>query len=61
RTVGFKGALKFNTHMPDGTPRKLLDVSRLEAMGWTAQVDLAEGLRRAYEWYLANVSRQPNT
>jgi GDP-L-fucose synthase len=56
QTVGFAGALNFNTNMPDGTPRKLLDVSRIKGMGWTARVDLAEGLRRTYDWYLTNVA-----
>jgi hypothetical protein len=40
QTVGFSGTLKFNTDMPDGTPRKLLDVSRIEGLGWTAQVPM---------------------
>lgn len=57
RTVGFEGALKFNTEMPDGTPRKLLDVSRLTALGWRARTDLEQGLRQTYEWYLANCGK----
>ena len=52
KTVDFGGTLKFNTDMPDGTPRKLLDVSRLNTMGWRARVGLAEGLRKTYDWYL---------
>jgi GDP-L-fucose synthase len=50
--VGWSGELVFNTDMSDGTPRKLLDVSRLKAFGWTAHVSLREGLQRTYRWYL---------
>ena len=46
----------YDTSKPDGTPRKLLDVSRLADLGWTAQTGLEEGLRRTYDWYLANMS-----
>jgi len=40
---------------PDGSPRKLLDVSRLTNMGWTASIQLEEGIRQTYDWYLANL------
>ena len=53
--VGFAGALKFDTTKPDGTPRKLMDSSRLRAMGWTPSIALRDGIRSTYEWYL----RQP--
>ena len=49
--VGFKGGLSFDATKPDGTPRKLLDVTKLEAMGWTAKIPLRDGLAQAYEWY----------
>ncbi|PON14105.1 GDP-fucose synthetase [Candidatus Entotheonella serta] len=52
RTVGFEGALRFDTSKPDGTPRKLLDVSRLFDLGWRPQISLSEGLRQTYAWYL---------
>jgi GDP-L-fucose synthase len=52
RVVGFKGQLTFDTTKPDGTPRKLIDVSRLSDMGWNYRVDLEEGLRKTYKWYL---------
>ncbi len=52
--VGFTGRLTFNTSMPDGAPRKLLDVSRLRALGWRARTPLAEGVRDLYAWYLAH-------
>ncbi len=49
--VGFEGELWFNTEKPDGTMRKLTDVSKLNALGWKHQVDLKEGLQRMYIWY----------
>ena len=49
RIVGFDGELVFDTGRPDGTPRKLLDVSRINTLGWKAQTDLEEGIRRVYE------------
>jgi GDP-L-fucose synthase len=50
--VGYQGGIEFDTTKPDGTPRKLLDVSRLRALGWQPQVDLDAGLRRTYDWFL---------
>ena len=50
--VGFAGRLAFDASKPDGTPRKLLDVSRLRALGWSPRVSLREGIRETYEWYL---------
>lgn len=55
-TVGFEGELVQDPTKPDGTPRKLLDVSRLNELGWSARTELREGVRRTYEWYLDNVS-----
>ncbi len=49
--VGFAGGLSFDAARPDGAPRKLLDSSRLEALGWQAGIPLREGLERTYEWY----------
>lgn len=49
--VGFNGELNFDSSKPDGTKRKLLDVSRLTSMGWTYSIDLEEGLRKTYDWY----------
>jgi len=50
--IGFKGKLRFDTSKPDGTPQKLLDVSRLNNLGWQAKISLEEGIRRTYDWYL---------
>jgi len=49
--VGFKGSLTFDTTKPDGSPRKLIDVSRLSNMGWKYSIDLEEGLKKTYKWY----------
>lgn len=56
--VGFKGKLIFDTSKPDGTPRKIMDSSRLNALGWRPSISLDEGLRSTYEWYLQNVARK---
>lgn len=52
RVVGYDGEIKFNTNMPDGTPRKLLDVSKLASLGWQSSVSLEEGLRLTYDWFV---------
>jgi GDP-L-fucose synthase len=52
--VGFEGELRFNTEKPDGTPRKLLDVSKLESLGWKYKVELKEGIKSAYDWFNDN-------
>jgi GDP-L-fucose synthase len=54
--VGFRGALVFDRSRPDGTPRKLLDVSKARALGWQAQTKLADGIRATYDWYLATAA-----
>jgi GDP-L-fucose synthase len=50
--VRFEGRLSHDTSQPDGTPRKLLDVSRINALGWQAKIPLREGIRDTYEWYM---------
>ncbi len=52
--VGYDGAIEFDATKPDGTPRKLLDVSRLASLGWSPAVTLDEGLRRTYDWFVRN-------
>jgi len=56
-TVGYEGEIYWNTDMPDGTPRKLTDVTKLHGLGWTHKVDLEEGVRLAYEWFKENVDQ----
>ena len=53
-TVGYGGKVEWDASMPDGAPRKLLDSSRIRKLGWQAQVPLAEGVRKTYDWYRAN-------
>jgi GDP-L-fucose synthase len=56
--VGYSGGVTWNTAMPDGTPRKLLDVGRLHALGWKAQHTLEAGIRKTYAWYLENIANK---
>ena len=53
RVVGYDGRLVFDTSKPDGTPQKLLDVSRLRALGWQARIRLEEGIHETYQWFLS--------
>lgn len=57
KVIDYKGDLVFNSDYPDGTPRKLLDVSRLNAMGWKSKIKLQDGLKSVYEWYLDNLPK----
>jgi GDP-L-fucose synthase len=52
QAVGYEGEIVYDRSKPDGTPRKLLDVSRLHALGWKAKTSLEEGIRKTYEWYV---------
>jgi GDP-L-fucose synthase len=52
--VGFQGDIRFDTSKPDGTPRKLVDVTRINSLGWKATTSLDEGLQKAYDWFLQN-------
>jgi len=54
--VGFKGAIRYDRTKPDGTPRKLLDVSKLRALGWQPKISLREGIERTYRWYVEKYS-----
>lgn len=56
QVVGYVGGIVFDISKPDGVPRKLLDVSCLQDMGWKAQTDLEEGINKAYDWYLQSLS-----
>jgi len=55
--VGFDGELSWDKTKPDGTPRKLLDVSKLRALGWTPTIPLRDGIARTYDWFLKNVAK----
>lgn len=54
--VGYQGQITFNENKPDGTPRKLLDVSKMNSLGWKSKVVLEEGIRTTYEWYRNHLS-----
>lgn len=54
QVVGYQGSISFDTAKPDGTPRKLMDVSRLAAMGWQASISLEQGVQLTYQWFLKN-------
>lgn len=56
RIIGFKGRIVWDETKPDGTPRKLMDVSKLSDAGWVAQIPLEEGIRLTYEWYRNNIT-----
>jgi GDP-L-fucose synthase len=56
--VGYEGELKWDTTKPDGTPRKLMDNSKIAGLGWTAKISLKEGLTGTYKWYLENYVNQ---
>jgi GDP-L-fucose synthase len=58
RIAGWHGTFVFDRTKPDGMPRKVMDVSRLAALGWTAPTDFEAGLARAYHWYVANVAEK---
>ena len=53
--IGYRGELNFDTSKPDGTPRKLLDISRARELGWSPQRDLRSGLVETYAWFQNNV------
>jgi GDP-L-fucose synthase len=57
RAVGYEGEIVFDTGKPDGTPRKLVDVSRINRLGWKAEIPLDEGIASTYRWFLENQSK----
>jgi GDP-L-fucose synthase len=56
QVVGFTGTLAWDQTKPNGTPRKLLDVSRINSLGWKAQIPLHDGIASTYRWYVDNVA-----
>jgi glycosyltransferase involved in cell wall biosynthesis len=59
RCVGYKGEIVFERSKPDGTPRKLLDISKLRSLGWQHSIPLEDGIRATYEWFVNNVNSLP--
>ncbi|MDZ7755165.1 MAG: NAD-dependent epimerase/dehydratase family protein [Rhodohalobacter sp.] len=55
KIVGHEGEIEWDTSKPDGTPRKLMDVSRMKEAGWTYSIELEDGIRSTYEWFLENI------
>jgi GDP-L-fucose synthase len=54
KVIGYKGKINFDTSKPDGTPRKLMDITRQKKLGWNASIDLESGIKATYEWFLNN-------
>jgi len=55
KVVGYQGDIKWDSSKPDGTPQKLLDVSKLTQLGWQAGIELEDGIRQVYQWYLEEI------
>jgi GDP-L-fucose synthase len=55
--VGFDGQIRFDTSKPDGSPQKLMDLTRLKKLGWQSKIGLLEGLQETYRWYLQHVDK----
>ena len=56
KVIGYEGKLVFDRSKPDGTPRKLLDVSILRCLGWKSKIGLEHGIQKTYDWYVENIS-----
>jgi len=56
KTVGFEGEVEFDTSKPDGTMRKLIDVSKLHSLGWTHKVEIEDGVKKLFEWYRSSLA-----
>ena len=57
KIIGYKGEIRWNTNMPDGTPRKKLDTSRCDNLGWRASINIDEGVNLTYKKYLEDLNR----
>ena len=57
--VGYKGSIHYDRSKPDGTPRKLLGVSKLQALGWRPKISLRQGIEMTYRWYVEEVPKMP--
>ena len=56
KIVGHNGQIIWDESKPDGTPRKLLDVSKMHALGWKHQINLEDGIQKTYDWFLENIN-----
>ena len=59
RVVGYSGRLEFDTSYPNGTPQKILDISKINSLGWKPRILLKEGLMKVYQWYAAQDQSAP--
>ena len=57
KVTGHTGEIEWDSEKPDGTPRKLMDVSKMAAAGWEAKIGLEDGVRDTYEWFLKNIDQ----
>jgi GDP-L-fucose synthase len=55
--VGYEGSIKWDTSKPNGTPRKLLDTSKINSLGWSPKISLTEGIATTYEWFLGEINK----
>jgi GDP-L-fucose synthase len=59
--VGYKGSIKWDTSKPNGTPRKLLDTSKINSLGWSPKISLTEGITTTYGWFLGEINKNNST
>jgi GDP-L-fucose synthase len=60
KIVGYEGNIIWDDSMPDGTPRKLMDVSKMKELGWECSTELEDGIKKTYNWFLDNIDRIKN-
>ena len=58
KTVGYSGKIEFDPAKPDGTPRKVMDSSKVHALGWKSEITLEQGLKETYQWYVRHLASQ---
>ncbi len=56
KAVDFKGVIEFDSNKPDGTPRKLIDVSKLHSLAWKHKIEIEEGVQKLFEWYKSSLN-----
>ena len=57
KVIGHQGSLLWDTNKPDGTPRKLMDISKMERLGWQYSTELEDGIKKTYQWFLNNIDK----
>ena len=56
KIIGYRGKILWDINKPDGTPRKLMDISRMNKIGWSYSTDLENGIKKTYQWFLKNIN-----